>query len=250
MAQQTKQPFTRIDPATLDAVESGLGIELPADYREFLLSSNGAYPERNTFTLTGGRQFIHGHADCLFGIQSGHADDLVAAQKKAELPAHHIAVGRDEEGRIICIDCGPGESYGTVYFHYPKGDDASERPPHDLYRAGDSFSDFLSTFWDGHLIVDYWSDSFKLFYKDRLIGVITNIETDFPHFTGDLKATPAFEDFREGFEFLMNDEDADRFVGELPIDLDNWFVENERGVKKLASVGIHDNGTYAIWRSM
>lgn len=48
---------------------------------------------------------------------------------------------------------------------------------------------------------NYRSSVFKLYYKDELIGVITNPFTDQPWFHGDIETTDAFEKFRAGFTF-------------------------------------------------
>lgn len=91
------------------------------------------------------------------------------------------------------------------------------------------------------------SKTYKLFYKDALIGNISEVTTDWPWFIGDIEVTSAFEEFRAGFDFLNDEDNPDRFAGELPIDLENWFIEDEDGNRVPADVSVHE-GKEVWWR--
>ncbi|MDP3509265.1 MAG: hypothetical protein Q8T09_14930 [Candidatus Melainabacteria bacterium] len=42
--------------------------------------------------------------------------------------------------------------------------------------------------------MNYESETYKLYYQDRLIGKISNIGMDWPWFIADLETTEAFEE--------------------------------------------------------
>ena len=95
--------------------------------------------------------------------------------------------------------------------------------------------------------MNYESKTYKLYYQDRLIGEISNIDMDWPWLIADLATTEAFEEFREGFAFLTNEDNEERFNGERPIDLDNWFIADEQDNRVEVYLAIH-NGDEIWWR--
>lgn len=86
---------------------------------------------------------------------------------------------------------------------------------------------------------------FKLFYRETFMGTISNVSTDWPWFIGDIEVTEAFAPFREGFNFLNDEDNESRFDEEPPIDLDNWTIEDEDGERKEVLLSVHEDNE--IW---
>ncbi len=93
--------------------------------------------------------------------------------------------------------------------------------------------------------MNYQSKTFNLYYRKTLIGTISNVFTDQPWFIGDIEVTAAFEEFREGFAFLTDEDNEDRLSVEPPIDLENWFIEDDHGNSEEVLLAIHDG--HEIW---
>jgi hypothetical protein len=76
---------------------------------------------------------------------------------------------------------------------------------------------------------------YKLYHESVLIGVITNLDSDWPWMNGDIKLNPAAEPYKEFFEVITRDySESEESAAEPVIDekyLENWVVEDDKGVK-------------------
>ncbi|HEY9869384.1 MAG TPA: hypothetical protein V6D08_09480 [Candidatus Obscuribacterales bacterium] len=92
----------------------------------------------------------------------------------------------------------------------------------------------------------------KLYHKDKLIGTITNVGAeDAFEMSGDIDLTPAADEYRPVFAYLT-DEEAIVSGAKPPFDqayLDNWFLEDEQGVRKeILCPGIYYDDKEVFWR--
>ena len=75
----------------------------------------------------------------------------------------------------------------------------------------------------------------KLYHKDNLIGTISNVAPeDTFEMSGSIELTPLSEKYKPMFVYLANEETLTSGA-DLPFDesdLDNWFLENEKGEKR------------------
>src|SRR5438045_2278196 len=94
-----------VGPDEVSQLEQQLGITLPADYREFLLTTNGGRPKPNVFPIqensSGDRGIIHQ----LYGIVAGNHNNLadVAARFRERVPAELLPIGRDPGGNLLLL---------------------------------------------------------------------------------------------------------------------------------------------------
>lgn len=246
---------TPVTPEQLDDVESTLGVTLPVEYREFLLQHNGRKLSeqcRYRYRVVLG-EGDHALIDRLYGIKAGAVDDIVTVNSaNVGLQAGFVCIAPDPEGSSVVIDCNPGDGVGKIYFWHhraawAKANQLLPETDSDFWFIANGFAEFLSMV---HPIqsVNYRSDMFKLYYRDTFIGTITNVFTDQPWFIGELQVTNAYDEFREGFAFLTDEDNEHRWDQEPPIDLYNWFVEDDNGVREECQVAIHENGTEIWWR--
>jgi hypothetical protein len=92
----------------------------------------------------------------------------------------------------------------------------------------------------------------KLYHKTRLIGTISNITPeDTFEMSGDIALTTAAAEYKPLFSYLTNEE-ALTSGAEPPFDkayLDDWFLENEQGVRKeIGCPGIYYAEGEILWR--
>lgn len=135
--------FSATSLADIEGFERRTGIQLPPDYRLFLLRQNGGQPTPSLITLPSvGQDAI---ADFLFGLsKSREPGDLEYEfrEMRDELSDAWIAIGRDPGGNLILISLCR-ENRGAVYY----GDTAmlleSSNEDNNVYRIADSFTEFL-----------------------------------------------------------------------------------------------------------
>ena len=124
IAFKRSRPITATDIASF---EQAAGIELPGQYRDFLLQYNAAKPETNIFAIPGGSN------------QSGVNEFiplekiLVESKNVDGVDCRFIAVGWTEGGNYICIDL---DSVGEVFFW-------DHEQPSDRLRLARSWNEFL-----------------------------------------------------------------------------------------------------------
>lgn len=99
----------------LEKFEAHLQVQLPADYRQFLLEYNGGRPEPNLFTFHGQEE----GSDChyLLGLNGSDGFDLrpFIETHKERLPAGLFAIAYDSLGNLICLSTRK-EDLGRIYF--------------------------------------------------------------------------------------------------------------------------------------
>ncbi len=139
--------FGPIPAATVTAAEKRLGVELPPDYRRFLLTTNGGRPSPV------GRPGPPGVAvpgcgdvvlDVLFGVHRKRRSlDLEREQARAResgpLPSGVLAIGRDAGGNPLVLDTNGG---GVVYLDRAGVFPGTEPTGHG-HLVAESFTTFL-----------------------------------------------------------------------------------------------------------
>lgn len=128
-------------------VERQLGSSLPADYKRFLLTHNGGYPEPDAFTIegypSGGDALVH-YFMCVKDDDIYNLIDWVEAYS-GRLPPNLLPVACDTLGNLICLSIS-GEDLGRVYFwDHEEEAGTGETPSYDnVYPIANSFQEFLN----------------------------------------------------------------------------------------------------------
>jgi len=122
MAVGWDRPAPPAEEAAIARVERELGIELPADYREFLGKQNGGEPESNFFPAGDG----FGHVRYLYSAGPTEVEDIDDLEEAARaywppsrpgdpIDPSFLPIGEEDVGNVICLKVR-GEDYGAVYF--------------------------------------------------------------------------------------------------------------------------------------
>jgi hypothetical protein len=117
MQIEEPNPYGAISPEEIAEFEARRGILLPAEYKVFLLKSNGGWPTPNVFEVPG----WHGQASELgsfYGIHDGPKTkrlDWACEVHDERIPADLISIAYDAGGNEICIGW-KGEREGKIYF--------------------------------------------------------------------------------------------------------------------------------------
>jgi hypothetical protein len=114
---ENPNPFGATSPDAIAEFEARWRMVLPAEYKAFLLHSNGGYPTPNTFRVPG--WYGHGNSVMSFyGIHDGSKTrrlDWARQVLDERVPADLIPIAIDANGNQICLGW-KGERKGKVYF--------------------------------------------------------------------------------------------------------------------------------------
>ncbi len=148
-----------IDVQAISRLEDHLGFELPADYRAFLLRTNGGrpYPE-DTFNDEQGTLAKGSTMSEFLSVEHEDITSTIAQERLAfedRVPADLLPIGFDMGGSLVCIGIGP-ENYGQVFFWAMEDEvDKGETPDYrNVWRLARTFDEFIEGFYDYDL-VDY-----------------------------------------------------------------------------------------------
>jgi len=124
-----------LSPEMLEDLEQNSGVELPREYRQFLLEHNGGVPEPRWFVVPGDEEFDGEAAErpfaCFFALHHRPWNDdtpegalgfpLQAAWRDFEgamLMSNVVPIGKDESGSYICIAHHGPERGQVLYFDH------------------------------------------------------------------------------------------------------------------------------------
>src|SRR5262245_47408000 len=116
MAVTLTQTFGAVTPEGITQFEKKYGIDLPADYRNFLLRCNGGSPQPESFHVPdwhGGETAVN----FFYGIHDGKHYNLGKSFENTRtiLAPGFMAIGCDPGGDLILLGF-KGEHRGQVYF--------------------------------------------------------------------------------------------------------------------------------------
>lgn len=142
--------FQRAQTQTISEIETLFGHQLPIDYRNFLETYNGGFPDPHKLEISPrqGRTSV----DILYGIMDSTSsyDHLDLAKnfnnRKHQMPQGVLSIGHDPGGNYICIALTE-DRYGQVFFydHEEPNEDAEGNLTWDnLYLVANTFTDFLN----------------------------------------------------------------------------------------------------------
>ncbi len=127
--------------AEIKDIEKAYKIKLPDDYKQFLLTCNGASFDDNTLWPLGLGEAIV--LDVLFGFRQPRGIDIagVNTEHKHELLPHSILIGCDGENNFIMLCVEPGKE-GIIYYDkslvFEESDEES-----NTYEVADSFTELM-----------------------------------------------------------------------------------------------------------
>jgi SMI1-KNR4 cell-wall len=134
-----------IEEKELLIFEEKVGINLPPDYRQYLLKYNGGSPVPSDFNIPN-----HGmnSIDEMFGIHNGPKYLSLESNfetYKNRIPHGLLPIANDNFGNILCIGF-LGEAKGQIYFwDHEECDDGDWS---DIVRISDSFTSFLNSLFE------------------------------------------------------------------------------------------------------
>ncbi len=130
-------------------LESIYKIQLPINYRNFLIKYNGGRPEPDCFNFKDGTS--GSDINMFFGLCKDYNYNLTAQIEifKDRIPYSLFSIAEDSGGNIICIGI-KGEYLGKIYFwdHELEADVGEVPDFSNITLIADSFQEFLDGLYD------------------------------------------------------------------------------------------------------
>lgn len=92
-------------------------------------------------------------------------------------------------------------------------------------------------------------NTLKLYRGSDSVGIVSNPEQEGPEIIAGLEFTTAAAKYRELLDYMMSEIDATQDPPPEFNIFEDWFIEDEHGVKKpIFMPTIYDGGTNLSWR--
>jgi cell wall assembly regulator SMI1 len=148
MPVKVTQSYKPLSDDEVKAYENKLGVELPGEYRDFLLLHNGgkAYPDVINY-----KRKYNPEASTIIDRILGLEDDQIFTipyfkdNFSDRIPAHLLVIATDVGGNNICIAVS-GDKRGQIFFwhhEFPEDDDDELPGENNFFFIASSFSEFL-----------------------------------------------------------------------------------------------------------
>ena len=142
MLDRIENPGRTIRPAELEAVCNELGVNLPDDYKDFLLEFNGGSPVPDAFPIKGFEEV--GTLQVFFGIDREIESSNLRwnfFQYRSRIPSDHLPIACSDTNDLICLSLSDNR-YGSVIF-WDSMTESSADTFRNIYEVADSFSGLL-----------------------------------------------------------------------------------------------------------
>jgi hypothetical protein len=147
---QIHDSLKSINDVEITQLETRLGIRLPHDYKNFLLSHNGGRTEPwMMFNIHGNKRDSHAIVGFFFSIGGDSNIDLEANVHaySDRVPGNILPIASDPGGNLLCISVS-GVDEGKLYFwtHEEECEDGEMPSYENLYFVADSFRELIASF--------------------------------------------------------------------------------------------------------
>lgn len=120
-------------------------VEIPDDYKKFLIKYNGGRPENDHIDFKEGNNGTL--LNCIFGFTKERYGSFVRYQGvyAGRIPRNTLAIASDAGGNLIIMSVS-GDDYGKIYFwdHEMEFNEGEEPDYSNLTLVADSFEEFIS----------------------------------------------------------------------------------------------------------
>ncbi len=131
---------------SLQAIENKYSCQLPIDYREFLLSNNGAFPSPDCATFEEAGRKTTSDVFCLFAIGYKRASLSLEWHHETfsnRLPKNTLPIGRDSGGNLWLMSLRDDNAGAIFFWDHGSFDTFDETNLENWPKVASSFNEFL-----------------------------------------------------------------------------------------------------------
>jgi hypothetical protein len=142
---EIQEPNEALGEESLDHLENEIGFCLPREYRTFLGTYNGGYPEPDVFDFSDGRE--GSSVNQFYGLTiKDNSRNILSVRNTFlnRIPARYLAIACDPGGNQICLAMA-GEDEGTIIFwdHELEAEDGEPPSSENMTMIANSFNEFI-----------------------------------------------------------------------------------------------------------
>lgn len=142
----------KLKESKLESFEKKIGLELPLEYKSFLLKHNGGECDPCVFDFIENGEESDSSISTFYAI-GGIDDDYdleenidIYINDEKRLPDGLIPIAEDDGGNLVCISC-TGDDKGKIYFWNHEEEDEDDLTA-NLYFVSNSFNEFVESLRD------------------------------------------------------------------------------------------------------
>ncbi len=213
---------TKLNIRDINLLENNFDIKLPEDYKNFLLTHNGGYPEKDCYSFidvenaSNLKRFLAFY-DIKVDFHVQIYDDLVKEYLKLKdrIPQECIPIARDSGGNYVCLGI-KGSEYGKVYFwdHEEEADEGEHPTFANMYLLANNFTDFINGLY-----------SVDIEEQENKEGVFSSSKYIDKH---DNYSLPFSAQVKKYGSIVTN------FFNKAPIEVKDYLIERTRDAEELA----------------
>lgn len=148
MLDRIDNPGRSISESELDEVSSAIGLDFPADYKNFLLKYNGGSPDPDAITIKEHEEEV-GTVQLFFGIDREIESSClkwVYDELRDRIPDSYLPIACSDTGDIFCLVLSKNQ-YSSVVF-WDATNEKDKNSLDNIYEIADSFSRFLELLFE------------------------------------------------------------------------------------------------------
>ncbi|MEI6187628.1 MAG: SMI1/KNR4 family protein [Alphaproteobacteria bacterium] len=140
---------TKLTKTDLNLLEKKIGINLPVEYKNFLILHNGGHPKKDCYPMI---STVLDGADIAWFLAcyEGEHENLLKefSRFKGIIPEEFIPIARGSGGNKICLGVS-GNVFGKVYFFVRNWEiDENGQPiPDEMCTIANNFTDFINSLY-------------------------------------------------------------------------------------------------------
>jgi hypothetical protein len=133
-------------PDEIKYFEQKIGVTLPQDYREFLLTQNGGIPTKSHVRVPNNRESVVQSIYSLTNPSKIYTIYHLIEVYRDRIPKDMLPIGDDPAGNLFLLGLNSGNSYGKVYFwdHEQEADNKEQPYYKNIYFVSNTFADFIN----------------------------------------------------------------------------------------------------------
>lgn len=195
----------------INLLEKKLSVNLPTDYKNYLLFHNGGHPEKHMFPLIDSKLHYDNGVAWFLAFYEGEYENLLGDYNtyKNRIPKGFIPIARNSFSDLICL-CVDGNKYGKLYFwdHNWEADEGEEVTFDNMYFIANSFTDFINSLYGYKLEEDNDGKGIGICTHDKYsLSFSTHVKNYGDLITGFFNKAPS-----EVEDFIIEDIEATKDI--------------------------------------
>ena len=157
----------------IEIVESKLNVNLPSDYKKFILKNNGGHPIKDCFPFLDNKMNKSGCIAWFYAMYDGEYSNFIKEYYtykvfRQRLPSDLIPIADDPCGNLVCL-CIDGQNKDKIYFWDHENESLELNYPwyKNISLISSNFTDFINSLFGYDLKEDDNGNDIGIYTHDK-----------------------------------------------------------------------------------